>query len=232
MEIFSRTQSYIGVLIDDLTTRGVSEPYRMFTSRAEYRLSLRADNADLRLTPGAMALGLVGANRARRFADWNGKLDALRQTLRALEVTPRQAAAAGLKVNQDGVRRSAFELLSYPGSSLQRLSAIWPQLSSVDRAIGEPLEIEAAYAVYLERQQRNIAVQKRGEARVIPERFDYCGLLGLSNELKQKLQAARPHTIAHAARIEGMTPAAITLILAKLRRQAATSASSDTHIAS
>ena len=217
-EVFSRTESYIGVMVDDLTTRGVSEPYRMFTSRAEYRLSLRADNADLRLTPRAMALGLVGPDRAELFTAWHGELDRLRQTLKDLTVTPKDARAAGLKINQDGVRRSAYELLSYPDNNLQRLAAIWPQLVSVDRAVGEPMEIEAAYAVYLERQQRDIAVVKKEEARLIPERFDYAALPGLSNELKQKLQAARPRTIAHASRIEGMTPAAITLILAQLRR--------------
>ncbi len=231
-EIFSRTESYIGVLIDDLTTRGVSEPYRMFTSRAEYRLSLRADNADLRLTPRAMVLGLVGPERSRRFTAWNGDLDRLRQSLKDLTVTPKEARTAGLKVNQDGVRRSAYELLSYPDSNLTRLAAIWPQLASVDRAIGEPLEIEAAYAVYLERQQRDIAVLKKEEARAIPDGFDYGRLPGLSNELKQKLQAARPRTIAHATRIEGMTPAAITLILAQLRRQGSTAPTGDTPLAS
>ena len=217
-ELFSRSDSYIGVLIDDLTTRGVSEPYRMFTSRAEYRLSLRADNADLRLTPRASALGLVGPDRAGRFGDWNAELDQLRQALKGLTVTPREAQAAGLKVNQDGVRRSAYELLSYPDSNLKRLSAIWPQLDGLEWKVSEPIEIEAAYAVYLERQQRDIAVLKKEEARVIPDRFDYGSLSGLSNELKQKLQASRPRTIAHASRIEGMTHAAITLILVRLRR--------------
>ncbi len=217
-ELFSRSDSYIGVMIDDLTTRGVSEPYRMFTSRAEYRLSLRADNADLRLTPRGMALGLVKSEREQRYRDWSEKIEGLRVTLRDLKATPREISEAGFKINQDGVRRSAYDLLAYPDSNLQRVSAIWPQLASVDPSIGAPLEIEAAYAVYLERQQRDIAIVKKEEARRIPEGLDYGPLPGLSNELKQKLQAARPRTIAHASRIEGMTPAAITLILAQIRR--------------
>ncbi len=222
-EMFSRTDSYIGVLIDDLITRGVSEPYRMFTSRAEYRLSLRADNADLRLTPRAMALGIVSRERSARFSAWRARLDDLRQHLKSLSATPREASAAGLKVNQDGQRRTAYDLLAYPTSSVERLAAIWPDLSDVDRSVSEPIEIEANYAVYLERQQRDIAVQKKEEARGIPDDFPYGELPGLSNELQQKLMAARPRTIAHAARIEGMTPAAITLILARLRRTEQTS---------
>lgn len=218
---FSRTESYIGVLIDDLTSRGVSEPYRMFTSRAEYRLSLRADNADLRLTPLAMDVGLARSVRAVRFSRWKADIDSLRQRLQARSITPSVACQYGLKVNQDGVRRSAYELLAYPENSVERLAAIWPELGSVNRSIREPVEIEAAYAVYLERQRRDIAARRKEEDRVIPESFDYRPLPGLSNELKQKLQAQRPRTIAHAGMIEGMTPAAITLILARLRRMEA-----------
>jgi tRNA uridine 5-carboxymethylaminomethyl modification enzyme len=217
-KIFSRTESYIGVLIDDLTSRGVTEPYRMFTSRAEYRLSLRADNADLRLTPWGIQAGLVKAQRAERFEIWKNEIDGLRQILKKLEITPNAARQHGLKVNQDGSRRSAFELLSYAENSVARLLPIWPELAAFGKNICEPIEIEASYAVYLERQQRDIAVQKKEENRTIPESFEYSRLPGLSNELKQKLQSQRPRTIAHAGNIEGMTPAAITIILAQLRR--------------
>ena len=220
-QTFSRTDAYIGVLIDDLTSRGVSEPYRMFTSRAEYRLSLRADNADLRLTPWAIDIGLAEAERTVRFSRWKSDIDVLRRQLQSLSVTPNVAQRNGLKVNQDGQRRSAYDLLAYPENTIERLSAIWSELGCIERSLSEPLEIEASYAVYLERQQRDIAVQKREENRCIPDAFDYRSLPGLSNELKQKLQAQRPRTIAHAAKIEGMTPAAITLVLARLRRMEA-----------
>ena len=216
--IFSRTDSYIGVMIDDLTSRGVTEPYRMFTSRAEYRLTLRADNADLRLTPEGIRRGLVGPDRQRKFEDWSRRVDRFRTQLQQLQVTPAEARSHGLKVNQDGQWRSAYALLAYPDNDIARLSAIWPELAATDRNVSEPVETEAAYAVYLERQMRDIAAQQKEEKRFIPETFDYDSLAGLSNELRYKLQAARPRTIAHAARIEGMTPAAITLILAQLRK--------------
>jgi tRNA uridine 5-carboxymethylaminomethyl modification enzyme len=214
---FSRTDSYIGVMIDDLTTRGVSEPYRMFTSRAEYRLSLRADNADLRLTPRGLQLGCIGTERADRFSRWVEELDRVRDRLQHLDITPDKARDHGLKINRDGVRRTAYQLLTYSGNTMKTLAKIWPELSSVDPKIAEPIEIEAAYSVYLERQSRDIAVQQREEQRLIPDAFRYEDLPGLSKELQQKLAAARPRTIAHAARLEGMTPAAITLILAQLR---------------
>ncbi len=217
-KLFSRTDSYIGVLIDDLTSRGVSEPYRMFTSRAEYRLTLRADNADLRLTPWAIEAGLAKAPRATRFAAWKRDIDALRDRLKALTVTPNAARQHGLKVNQDGARRSAYDLLSYAETDLARLVSIWPELQAIDPKVAEPVEIEAAYAVYLERQNRDIAVRKKEEDRIIPDSFDYARLPGLSNELKQKLSSLRPRTIAHAGMLEGMTPAAISIILASLRR--------------
>ncbi|MEM9104334.1 MAG: tRNA uridine-5-carboxymethylaminomethyl(34) synthesis enzyme MnmG [Pseudomonadota bacterium] len=216
--IFERTDSYIGVMIDDLTSRGVSEPYRMFTSRAEYRLSLRSDNADLRLTPTGINRGLVNSERALRFEAWKADVDDARERLRALDVTPAQAQKAGLKVNQDGQRRSAYDLLSYAENDFLRLSALWPELADIDPSVAEPVAIEASYAVYLERQRRDIDAQRREEKRFIPETFVYTDLAGLSAELQQKLETARPRTIAHAARIEGMTPAAITLILAQLRR--------------
>ncbi|MCY6383175.1 tRNA uridine-5-carboxymethylaminomethyl(34) synthesis enzyme MnmG [Hoeflea prorocentri] len=216
--IFSRTDSYLGVMIDDLTTRGVSEPYRMFTSRAEYRLTLRADNADLRLTPRGIERGLVGLTRRKEFESWKADVDQLRDHLQELTLTPAEAQRHDLKVNQDGQRRSAYALLAYTENDVARLSAIWPELGDVDRRVAEPVQTEAAYAVYLERQSRDIAIQRKEEERFIPETFDYDDLPGLSNELSHKLKSARPRTIAHASQIEGMTPAAITLVLSRLRK--------------
>jgi tRNA uridine 5-carboxymethylaminomethyl modification enzyme len=215
----SRTDSYIGVMIDDLTTRGITEPYRMFTSRAEYRLSLRADNADNRLTPLGIALGLVGETRRDRFQSWTRALDHHRETLKSLSITPNEAAKAGLHVNQDGQRRSAFELLSYPEQSLERLATIWPELAAISGKMAETIEIEAQYSVYLERQNADIADVRRDESRKIPIDFDYAGLSGLSNELKLKLTAAAPENIAQAMRVDGMTPAAVSLLLVALKRQ-------------
>ncbi len=216
--ISSRTESYIGVMIDDLTSKGVTEPYRMFTSRAEYRLSLRADNADTRLTPVGQDLGLVKEERNQRFTNWKAGIDSVRNLLKEFSVTPSVARAAGLKINQDGQRRSAYDLLTYSENSIDRLTAIWPELKSVDPKFVEPLETEASYSVYLERQNRDIAAQKHEESRVIPATFSYQDLPGLSNELKHKLDVHRPRTIAHLSRMEGMTPAAITLILAQLKK--------------
>ncbi|MBB4570396.1 tRNA uridine 5-carboxymethylaminomethyl modification enzyme [Rhizobium leucaenae] len=218
----SRTESYIGVMIDDLTSRGVAEPYRMFTSRAEYRLSLRADNADVRLTPRGMSIGCVGVNRARRFNGYMEKLERVRTQLKGLSITPTEAAKAGLYLNKDGQRRSAYELLSHPGQSVEALSALWPELRSIEGRVVEAVEIEAAYAVYMDRQTSDIVQVRREEERVIPVDFDFSTLSGLSNELKQKLTAARPKNIAQASRIDGMTPAAISLLLAHLRKQNST----------
>ncbi|NTF43948.1 tRNA uridine-5-carboxymethylaminomethyl(34) synthesis enzyme MnmG [Rhizobium rhizogenes] len=215
---FSRTESYIGVMIDDLTSRGVAEPYRMFTSRAEYRLSLRADNADVRLTPIGQAIGCVGTDRAQRFERYTKKLEEARIQLKELSMTPSEAAKAGLHLNKDGQRRSAYELLSYPDQSIESLSRLWPQLGSIERNVGEAVEIEAAYAVYMDRQTADIVQARKEEERAIPADFDFAILSGLSNELKQKLSAARPKNIAQASRIDGMTPAAISLLLAHLRK--------------
>ncbi|WP_454852875.1 tRNA uridine-5-carboxymethylaminomethyl(34) synthesis enzyme MnmG [Rhizobium binxianense] len=215
---FSRTNSYIGVMIDDLTSRGVTEPYRMFTSRAEYRLTLRADNADSRLTPLGLQLGCVGAARAARFDAFEGKLAAAREMLTSKVVTPSEARRAGLNINLDGQRRSAYELLSYPEYNLASLAAVWPELGAIEKKAGEALEIEAGYSVYLERQAGAIADLKRDEERHIPSDFEYSQLSGLSNELKLKLTALRPFNIAQAATIDGMTPAAIALLLVHLRR--------------
>ena len=215
---FSRTESYIGVMIDDLTSRGVAEPYRMFTSRAEYRLSLRADNADVRLTPVGLAIGCVGADRAQRFNRYAEKLEKARILLKESTVTPNEAEKVGMHLNKDGQRRSAYELLSHPGQSIESLSVLWPELRSVERGVVEAIEIEAAYAVYMDRQTADIVQARKEEERVIPAEFDFAILSGLSNELKQKLTAARPKNIAHASRIDGMTPAAISLLLAYLRK--------------
>ncbi|QYA14532.1 tRNA uridine-5-carboxymethylaminomethyl(34) synthesis enzyme MnmG [Rhizobium sp. AB2/73] len=215
---FSRTESYIGVMIDDLTSRGVSEPYRMFTSRAEYRLSLRADNADVRLTPVGLALGCVGFSRAARFSQYVKRLEQTRDQLRSLTVTPNEAEKAGMHLNKDGQRRSAYELLSHPGQSVENLSRLWPELRCIERNVAEAIEIEAAYAVYMDRQTADIVQARKEEERVIPPEFDFSVLSGLSNELKQKLEVARPKNIAQASRIDGMTPAAISLLLAYLRK--------------
>ncbi|MGK6315097.1 tRNA uridine-5-carboxymethylaminomethyl(34) synthesis enzyme MnmG [Neorhizobium sp. DT-125] len=218
---FSRTESYIGVMIDDLTSRGVTEPYRMFTSRAEYRLSLRADNADVRLTENGISLGCVGAPRAAKFRGYRQMLDEGRQVLRSLTLTPNEASRYGLKLNQDGQRRTAYELLAYPDQSLHSLAAIWPELARFPAKIGEALEIEASYAVYMDRQAADIQATYRDEARIIPQTFDFKALPGLSNELKQKLTAANPSNLAQASKVDGMTPAALALILAFLRKEEA-----------
>ncbi|EJZ20796.1 tRNA uridine-5-carboxymethylaminomethyl(34) synthesis enzyme MnmG [Rhizobium sp. Pop5] len=216
---FSRTNSYIGVMIDDLISRGVTEPYRMFTSRAEYRLTLRADNADMRLTPLAMQLGCVSEERAQRFTSYQAEVGAGRALLKSLTVTPNQARHAGLNINLDGQRRSAYDLLSYPNYDFAELQRVWPEvLGPVTPKVAEALEIEAGYSVYMDRQATAIADQQRDEQRQIPPDFNYGALSGLSNELKAKLDAARPFNISQAAVVEGMTPAAIALLLVHLRR--------------
>lgn len=216
--VFSRTNSYIGVMIDDLTSRGVAEPYRMFTSRAEYRLSLRADNADIRLTPEAMSLGCVSADRTAKFSKWVADIDSNRQLLKSLTVTPTEGRTYGLKLNLDGQRRSAFELLSYADHSIQSLSAVWPELAAIDSKLAEALEIDATYAVYMDRQASDIAGVRSEEGRLIPDDFDFDSLSGLSNELKQKLKAAKPRNLAQAMKVDGITPSAISLILAHIRK--------------
>ncbi|HTO30765.1 MAG TPA: tRNA uridine-5-carboxymethylaminomethyl(34) synthesis enzyme MnmG [Pararhizobium sp.] len=216
--IFSRTNSYIGVMIDDLTSRGVTEPYRMFTSRAEYRLSLRADNADLRLTPEAIKLGCLSAARSARFQKWVDDINVNREHLKSLSLTPSEGRSFGLKLNLDGQRRSAFELLSYSEHSIQSLSVVWPQLAEIEPKLAEALEIDATYAVYMDRQTTDIAGVQREENRIIPEDFDFQSLSGLSNELKQKLIATRPRNLAQAMKVDGITPSAISLILAHMRK--------------
>ncbi len=215
---FSRSQSYIGVMIDDLVTRGVTEPYRMFTSRAEFRLSLRADNADQRLTPLAKSLGCVSDGRSRAF---DRKMEALESGKKMLDSKLYSATdlkKVGIQLKQDGTKRTAYQLLSFPEISFEDLVAVNGQLSEIDENTRDQLSKDALYANYIERQQRDVDAMKRDENLLISQDFDYQPLDGLSNELKAKLQAARPQNLAQAARVDGMTPAAITLLLAKLRQ--------------
>jgi len=215
---FSRMTSYIGVMVDDLITRGVTEPYRMFTSRAEFRLSLRADNADQRLTPLAIDLGAVSTARRAAFENKMDALSAARSTLDQLSFTPREARAVGAKVSEDGARRSGLELLALPDMTFDRLESASSELAGVEPEIRRQIEKDALYANYIARQQAEVEALKRDEAQRIPAGFRYDDLSGLNNELKAKLTRIRPETIAQAGRIEGMTPAALTLILAKLRQ--------------
>lgn len=216
--IFSRSDSYIGVMIDDLITRGVSEPYRMFTSRAEFRLSLRADNADQRLTKLGIDLGCVGEDRKIRFESKMSRLAEGRERLESQSFTPKQLNELGLKVNQDGSRRTAFQLLAFPDIDFSSLVQLDATFSDIDRKTQSQLEKDALYANYIERQNRDVAMLKRDEAQEIPDGFDYASVGGLSNELKSKLTQVRPANLAQAGRIDGMTPAALTLLLARLRQ--------------
>jgi tRNA uridine 5-carboxymethylaminomethyl modification enzyme len=218
--IFDRAEGYLGVMIDDLVTRGISEPYRMFTSRAEYRLTLRADNADQRLTGRGIGVGCVGALRRCRFEAKMAALDAARALANALAVTPNEAEKHGISLNHDGQRRTAFELLSYPNLGLPDIARIWPQLAAFDPKIAAQLEIDAKYAVYLDRQTADIESYRRDEGFELPVGLDYSGMKGLSHEIRQKLQALRPMTIRQAGRIDGITPAALTLLVAHVRRAA------------
>ena len=214
----SRTEAYLGVMIDDLVTRGVSEPYRMFTSRAEFRLRLRVDNADQRLTPLAIELGCVGPARRAVFAARSDALTAGRARLDGLSLSPNQAATHGREINRDGRRRSAFELLAFPGVDLARLRVIWPELGALDAPIARQLEVDARYASYVARQAADVAILQREEGRTIPTDVDFGEISGLSNEIVQKLERHRPATLAHAGRIDGMTPSALLLLLAHIRK--------------
>ena len=216
--VLSRTESYLGVMVDDLVTRGVSEPYRMFTSRAEFRLHLRADNADQRLTPLGIATGLVGDERLEHFSDKAAALSSGRNLLTTLKVSPSAARKAGVAVNEDGKSRSAFDLLSYPDIGVEDVSRLWPEIGEIPANVVEQLVVDAQYAVYLDRQRDDIAAVRRDEQRPIPDAIDYAAIPGLSMELRQKLHQHRPQTIAQAQAMDGMTPAAITLLLAVIRR--------------
>ncbi len=216
--VFDRAHAYIGVMIDDLVTRGVSEPYRMFTSRAEYRLQLRADNADQRLTDQGIAIGCVGSARANFHAEKMIALNDARAFAKSASLTPKEAERFGLTLNKDGQRRTAFELLSYPNMSISHLAKIWPRFAELDSKTAEQIEIDAKYDVYLSRQAADVAAYRRDESFTLPDDLDYEAMRGLSNEAKQKLQQNRPRTIGHASKIDGVTPAALTLLVAHVKR--------------
>jgi tRNA uridine 5-carboxymethylaminomethyl modification enzyme len=218
-----RSQAYLGVMIDDLVTRGVTEPYRMFTSRAEYRLQLRADNADQRLTDIGITIGCVSGERARAHRTKSSMLKDAREFARSVSLTPKEAEPFGLSLNKDGQRRTAFELLSYPNVTISDLTKVWPRFAELPAKVAEQIEIDAKYEVYLSRQAADIAAFRRDESFELPADFDYAALPGLSNEMKQKLQTHRPRTIGHASRIDGVTPAALTLVAAHVRRGKKTS---------
>ncbi|MEZ2145671.1 tRNA uridine-5-carboxymethylaminomethyl(34) synthesis enzyme MnmG [Bradyrhizobium sp. DN5] len=217
--VFDRADGYLGVMIDDLVTRGISEPYRMFTSRAEYRLTLRADNADQRLTEKGIALGCVGTARMQHHRAKMDALNAARTLSKSLAITPNEAIKHGLSLNRDGQRRSAFELMAYPDIGWRQVRAIWPELSAIDPVIAAHLEIDAKYDVYLERQSADVDAFRRDEGMVLTE-VDYQQVPGLSNEVRAKLEKARPFTVGQAGRIDGMTPAALGILAAYLRREA------------
>ena len=217
--MFDRADGYLGVMIDDLVTRGITEPYRMFTSRAEYRLTLRADNADQRLTDRGIALGCVGRKRSQRHGAKMAALQAAKSLAQALAITPNEAARHGLALNQDGHRRSAFELLAYPEIGWAELRGIWPELSAIDPAIAVHLEIDAKYDVYLKRQTADVDAFRRDEGLMLAD-IEYAAVPGLSNEARAKLEAARPRTVGQAGRLDGLTPAALGILAAYLRREA------------
>ena len=217
--VFDRADGYLGVMIDDLVTRGITEPYRMFTSRAEYRLTLRADNADQRLTDKGIALGCVGQARAIRHGAKMAALDAAKALAKSLTLTPNEAARYGLALNRDGVRRSAFELLAYPEIGWEELRGVWPELSAIDLGIAIHLEIDAKYDVYLKRQIADVDAFRRDEGLILSD-VDYADVPGLSNEARSKLEAARPRTVGQAGRLDGLTPAALGILAAYLRREA------------
>jgi tRNA uridine 5-carboxymethylaminomethyl modification enzyme len=216
--IFDRAESYLGVMIDDLTTKGVTEPYRIFTSRAEFRLSLRADNADERLTGKGLSLGCVGARRGQAFGEKTARLSAARRLLDGCVATPAWLAGQSIAVNQDGIRRSAFELIAYPSLTIADLIRVWPELSAISSSLARRLEADAKYSVYLERQDEDAARFRRGEAIELPPDLDYDRISGLSNELRDKFRLVRPTSVGQASRIEGMTPAALALVAAHARR--------------
>ena len=216
--ILDRAEAYIGVMIDDLVTKGVSEPYRMFTARAEYRLTLRADNADQRLTAKGMAAGLVGTQRAAHFEAKMSKLQKARALAEGWQMTPNQAGDKGLHIRADGVRRNMIELLAYPSITWQDLAAIWPDMAGWDDETRFQIETDARYAGYLDRQKADIEAFRRDEALQLPKDIDYLSLEGMATEVRQKLAAARPVTLGQAARLDGMTPAALTLLLHHARK--------------
>jgi tRNA uridine 5-carboxymethylaminomethyl modification enzyme len=226
---FDRADSYLGVMLDDLTTHGVSEPYRMFTSRAEYRLSLRADNADERLTGKGIALGCVGAERATAYRLTRERLDTARALLAASTATPPELAPHGLAIKQDGVRRSAFELAAQPQFPISTLVRVWPELAEIPADLVPRLETDAKYAVYLRRQAEDVARFRRDDAMALPDDLDYARISGLSTELREKFLTIRPRSLGQAGRIEGMTPAALALVAAHARRSPTSRSAMPTH---
>lgn len=217
--VLDRAEAYIGVMIDDLITRGITEPYRMFTSRAEYRLVLRADNADQRLTAAGIAVGCVGSERATVFGAKAQALTAARALVQELQATPNAWAQCGFAVNQDGVRRSAADLLRYPEVTIARMAALWPALAALAPAVSEQIEIEGRYAGYLERQDADIRAFRKDEALALPEDLDIDDIGSLSIEVRQKLRQTRPATLGAAARIPGVTPAAVIALLRHVKRR-------------
>jgi tRNA uridine 5-carboxymethylaminomethyl modification enzyme len=224
--VFDRAEAYLGVMVDDLVSRGISEPYRMFTSRAEYRLALRADNADQRLTAKGVALGCVGAKRREVFETKARALSEAREYARGVSISPNEAMRHGFTLKKDGHRRTAFELLSYPDIGIADVARIWPVFGALTAPVAEQLEIDAKYDVYLSRQAADIDAYRRDEALVLPDHLDYAAIVGLSNEARHKLATNRPRSIGHAAKLEGVTPAALTLLVAYLRRGGLRAASS------
>ena len=214
---FKRDQSYIGVMIDDLTTRGVTEPYRMFTSRAEFRLSLRADNADQRLTPLGLQMGCVGEEREEAFKNKIERLEAGRSIMTSRSYTPKEVAAVGIKINQDGTKRTPFQLLAFPDVSLDDVASLDDDLAAMPKDVGEQLAREALYANYIERQRKDVERLRKDESYGIPADFAYGEVSGLSAELTAKLERVRPSDLAQAGRIDGMTPAALALLLGRIR---------------
>lgn len=219
--VLDRADAYIGVLIDDLVNQGVSEPYRMFTSRAEYRLLLRADNADQRLTALGMDIGCIGTERATIYAEKQQALDTARQLFKSCEMTPYELSKHGIAINQDGIRRSAFDLLRHPDMTYERLVQVWPELSGMDPAILEQVEIDAQYESYIQRQNADIQAFRKDEALQIPDNIDYSTIGSLSAEMRLKLSTHKPETLGAASRIPGVTPAALVAILRHVKRKKA-----------
>ena len=216
--ILARAQAYIGVMIDDLITKGVAEPYRMFTSRAEYRLSLRADNADTRLTQIGINIGLVQSKRADIFTKKINKINELSNTLKSLKISPNEAGKYKIKIAKDGVKRSAFDILSRDGVTFKKLRSIWKKLPLASRDEEEQIEISAHYSGYLEKQEADIVAFRKDENLVIPNNVDYSKLSGLSNEVKSKFKLIRPKTLGQALRIDGITPAAAYILLSHVKK--------------
>jgi tRNA uridine 5-carboxymethylaminomethyl modification enzyme len=217
--LFDRTEAYLGVMIDDLVTHGASEPYRMFTSRAEFRINLRCDNADIRLTEKGTKIGCVGSQRRELFGKRMKELNQLREKLQTLNLTPAEAKRHGIQINSDGVRRSAYTILSYPEVRFEKLASIWQDLAISDPRISDQIEIDAKYSVYMERQRLAVTAMKRDEGIRLGQLIEYELIPGLSNEVRAKLKRVMPDNLGQAARIEGVTPAALTIILAWLKKR-------------